>query len=689
MTRNSYSPNQLRRSDRTALSYWRVWCAVRTLVRQSPPVQLNLLFIGVVFLLLGLTDQGHDILWALANDADRLQWAVAVGGLMLLTMSVFVTTRVLFRVWPWRGGPPPSGSQRRWLIGVTAAPFAGISVACLLTGLLAYQNVAAGRSGVFVCGSIGVLCSLIAAGWAASMDFLLSAKFDGKDRVKLNRFQSFLLTVTQLSTGHPRSDLLTAYVISNLGIVSLMAFAIATWNPEIATTVGPVGTIVTAATVWVFLLNPVALALAKVRLPPLLVLAVLLFIGGLNSDNHTIRELSPPAVRTPVPAAFNEWLKLNASTSGNPERYTPQNPYPVFLVAAAGGGIRNAYWTAGVLGRIEDRAPGFGGHVFVISGVSGGSVGGVVYAGLQNDYSPQARSASTPSFQDLSSKILSQDLLSPLLAKLMLPDAVQRFVPIPVETLDRARALEDALSQAYADVSKFPRRMDIGFYALDPLRNPGVPFLVLNTTRVETGARYPVSHLELRTPASIPLGNDIPLKVAAFMSARFPVVTPAARLPESVGGGRVVDGGYFENSGIETLVNVLDQIMDYPGDYEVPFRIHVVTTQYIEPPPSTDPGILGDLLSPLQASLATRRARGVLAAANLEEWVARYSARTSVGRSVSAATIPIDLTPNNAGVRVPLGWRLSSGAKAEMDEQLDRLLQPAHIALIIRGSQAE
>ena len=54
----------------------------------------------------------------------------------------------------------------------------------------------------------------------------------------------------------------------------------------------------------------------------------------------------------------------------------------MFLVTAKGGGIRAAYWTAALLTALQDANPEFADHVFAVSGVSGGSVGAGVFAGL-------------------------------------------------------------------------------------------------------------------------------------------------------------------------------------------------------------------------------------------------------------------------------------------------------------------
>jgi len=99
-----------------------------------------------------------------------------------------------------------------------------------------------------------------------------------------------------------------------------------------------------------------------------------------------------------------------------------------------------------------------------------------------------------------------------------------------------------------------------------------VPHLMLGATEVETGAVATVSTgivvpyetTEMTSTANLLQFRDsseprpLALSTAAMVSARFPILTPAARR----GANRYVDGGYFENSGtwlINTLVKSMMQ----------------------------------------------------------------------------------------------------------------------------------
>jgi hypothetical protein len=58
-------------------------------------------------------------------------------------------------------------------------------------------------------------------------------------------------------------------------------------------------------------------------------------------------------------------------------------PQLLIIVAAEGGGIRAAYWTAGILTRLVDCPPALADSLFAISAVSGGSLGAAVYVSLR------------------------------------------------------------------------------------------------------------------------------------------------------------------------------------------------------------------------------------------------------------------------------------------------------------------
>src|SRR5262249_21284146 len=103
-----------------------------------------------------------------------------------------------------------------------------------------------------------------------------------------------------------------------------------------------------------------------------------------------------------------------------------------------------------------------------------------------------------------------------------------------------------------------------------------VPALFFNTTSVETGDRMIVASLwsvdgsvpYFATLAEVSRHVEPRFSSAACLSARFPVVSPAGWVPvtedRTTGAPlarpvkrRFVDGGYFENSGLATIDDIL------------------------------------------------------------------------------------------------------------------------------------
>ena len=133
-------------------------------------------------------------------------------------------------------------------------------------------------------------------------------------------------------------------------------------------------------------------------------------------------------------------------------------PYPVYLIAAEGGGLYAAQFTAKVLARLQDRCPNFAQHVFAISSVSGGSLGASVFSSLAKKYAPngpwQPCRLGSKVFEDKVDKFLHRDFLAPIVARAFFADFLQLFLPHPLiaPQFSRGRALEEAIEHAWADV---------------------------------------------------------------------------------------------------------------------------------------------------------------------------------------------------------------------------------------------
>jgi hypothetical protein len=272
----------------------------------------------------------------------------------------------------------------------------------------------------------------------------------------------------------------------------------------------------------------------------------------------------------------------------------------------------------------------------------------------------------------LESKISSleqSDFLAPLVSEGLFGDFLQRFIPWPaMPFLDRGRAFETGMEGAWRRINPGkPSPLEADFLEhWSP--SAGVPMLLLNTTRVQTGEpmlaapfltrRAPTNAAELRTIYSdaLALGTSIRLSSAMSLSARFPLVTPVGRLHP---GNRaayfdLADGGYFENSGAETIRIMIEELAwykNYPKLFEpagsLAKLLSIVSFQAIvlnefDGPDFVKGQSLNELASPFEALYRARTQRGSMA-------IKRLFSKVDLG----VILISHDPFP------LPLGWRLS------------------------------
>ncbi|MCC5612829.1 hypothetical protein LC612_40635, partial [Nostoc sp. CHAB 5834] len=306
--------------------------------------------------------------------------------------------------------------------------------------------------------------------------------------------------------------------------------------------------------------------------PIVLIVGTYLILISAWNDNTAVRRATaddvPPISRRPtVDAHFAEWVKIRRQTDGD--------TIPLILIAAEGGGTRALNWTAETLIRLDSIIPGFSRHVYALSGVSGGGVGAVFYTAFLRDVPQQQRIGQF----DLFRNVIRDDYLSGVSAALLFPESIQRVVPIAIPGLERGKWLEDALADSYHD--------NLGLTTLDqsltqlyqtPIGyNYDLPSLLLNGTLAESGQKIITSNLQLDpryfkdVVSTIDvIGADVPLKTAASLCSRFPVLTNGGLIQKDTVdragrarryGGHVVDGGYFDNSGVETCIQLLNNLV--------------------------------------------------------------------------------------------------------------------------------
>ena len=276
-----------------------------------------------------------------------------------------------------------------------------------------------------------------------------------------------------------------------------------------------------------------------------------------------------PEKRPHVAEAAKAWYGLakGAFATTPYARLHPEEPVPMLIVATAGGGIRAAYWTATVLDRLDKDFAEEGGvrpYLFAISGVSGGSVGATAFeaALTKRDESSCEQGDCPPA-----TAYLSQDFLAPALANLVFVDTPSSLLP-DLGQDDRGAAIEKSFEEASGQLlsrpflSFFRYKTDSRDSAsAEELAHWWRPILLLNATHEDTGNRMIAGHVLIERSVFTDsfdelsvLKSDIRASTAAHNSARFSYVSPAGDLGND--NGSVIDGGYFENYGALTALEI-------------------------------------------------------------------------------------------------------------------------------------
>ena len=294
-----------------------------------------------------------------------------------------------------------------------------------------------------------------------------------------------------------------------------------------------------------------AFFLDRFRVPVLVPLALLAVLSGNNraSDHYFHVQAAGK-----VAAAISPGEILRA-----------RNGNRIVVIATAGGGIQAAAWTTQVLAGLEREfqrwKPGeqFSQYVTAISSVSGGATGSMFYLNLydaavpqhfrSNELSRLVGTASEPSLDDVAWAMVYHDL--------------PHIVLIGAALRDRGYALEqDWRMRAHLNTELADWRTGIA--------EGWRPVTIFNSTIDETGEPITLS-TSAWAPDQNPSarrrdfyemypGEDLAVVTAVRLAATFPYVTPAARPDNAAKDGyHMIDGGYYDNYGISSLLAWLDQ----------------------------------------------------------------------------------------------------------------------------------
>jgi hypothetical protein len=477
---------------------------------------------------------------------------------------------------------------------------------------------------------------------------------------------------------------------------------------------------------------PVLLAVGARRLPLIGLLVLWIAGAGLllgETHYHDIRVDRPPegpAPRVAVTEAWTDWLARN-NLDERPVAARPagdRRGVPLVLIAASGGGIRAAYWTARVVDcaidqraadNCERREPAGARRVFAASGNSGGSLGLASWA------AHRASGDRTPGTEWVDER-LDEDYFAPAWARTLFADLPASLLSINLGP-DRGEVLERAWEQSWE-----ARQTDVRSLLEGPLPSTGaltrrllslgatdLPLLLLSGTSVTDGCRTNTSRLRgvargvdrvctsfhavaagadreqatfgaTRDTFEICSEHDLRLSTAALLSARFPIISPAGRVdcgehPELL----VVDGGYFDDSAASPLQELWARLAPLVEAFNsrsadrcvVPVMLQI-DNAYVStaPPPDARPR---ELAAPLSALLKARFARetgakqalGVSFGRRRLEDGSLPRARAATGAGVEALERYVQIFPRvQPGAQAPLGWTLSEPSRLSLSGQV-------------------
>ena len=260
---------------------------------------------------------------------------------------------------------------------------------------------------------------------------------------------------------------------------------------------------------------------------------------------------------------------------------------PVVVVSAYGGANRAAVWSMAMLQALNgpEASGPLNRHIFAFSGVSGGSLGSVTYAfHIDRVLDDTAEQVAWPL-----PKAATHDLLAPTISYFFNVDLLKRFDvgPLRLALSDRNEILERTFEKWWQAEWKLDHMQKTGLLAAHQASDGRMPHLLLNGVDSRSGRRVLTSTLDVQETMFpdtqdffLRFGRDIRPATAVMNSARFPLISPAGRYLahlkkcEVQEEGKIcplqmrhqiIDGGYYENSGVQTafeLARAIDGIAD-------------------------------------------------------------------------------------------------------------------------------
>jgi hypothetical protein len=259
-------------------------------------------------------------------------------------------------------------------------------------------------------------------------------------------------------------------------------------------------------------------------------------------------------------------------------------------------------------------------------------------------------------------------------------EIINYFIPFHINKFDRAIALEEAWEDEWKDMynkieGTNKDRINLMGTSFDSTitRNRILPAVFINSTEVETGlqclwSNVGIQHLpkDADRDLYVRMKKDINYSTAIGLSARFPLFSPGGMFCDHCSRRHLVDGGYFENKGAETLLQVLKEIHGLRAQKVLP----IVIQFNFAGSDSTFKSVrsFNEIKEIVDGLFNTRSGRAAIAENYLTKYV-RDSFNTGV----------VDMKLTLKAREFPMNWVLSNAAIQRMNAMLYNSMKESHL----------
>ncbi len=405
---------------------------------------------------------------------------------------------------------------------------------------------------------------------------------------------------------------------------------------------------------------------AQTKFPIRFFLLVMFLVTSFFNRDHPVRILSDANAPVPLPLNqhFDKWLnRLKEDTTYR--LGVNKDTIPVVFIASEGGALRTGAFAAMILAKLADSFPSFSKYIYGYSGVSGGALGVNFFNALRIN---KLSTADTISYSSATESFFKKDFLAAVTGKLVFGEIINYFIPWHIPRLDRAIALEKAWEYG---VDKINKDRNILAASFNQTIDSTLPAIFINTTEVETGLQCIWSNVNInglplsgRTNLYQRINQNLRYSTAINLSTRFPLISPGAAFfygDKNKQRYHFVDGGYYENAGSETLLEVIKnlQLSNRPvKPYVIQFNFgtadSIISAKSVKS--------FSEVMEVVAGIYNTRSGRSIMARYNMQQFL----------RTIHGEYINLNLKLSTS--KIPLNWILSNTAVSRLSDLIEKMV---------------